>query len=38
MTFGALISLVGGSFSIVFISLSVVMVVAGLIVLTVKIK
>ena len=38
MTFGALISLVGGSFSIVFISLSVAMVIAGLIVLTVKTK
>ena len=38
MSFGALISLFGGSFSIVFISLSVVMVVAGFIVLTVKTK
>ena len=38
MTFGALVSLVGGSFSIVFISLSVVMVIAGLIALTVKTK
>ena len=38
MTFGALITLVGGSFSIVFISLSVAMVIAGLIVLTVKTK
>ena len=38
MTFGALISLAGGSFSIVFISLSVVMVIAGFIVLTVKTK
>lgn len=38
MTFGALISLAGGSFSIVFISLSVVMVVAGFIVLAVKTK
>ncbi len=38
MTFGALISLVGGSFSIVFISLSVVMVIAGFVVLTVKTK
>jgi hypothetical protein len=38
MTFGALISLVGGSFSIVFISLSVVMVLAGVVVLTVKTK
>ncbi|WP_200868674.1 MFS transporter [Bacillus cihuensis] len=38
MTFGALITLFGGSFSIVFISLSVVMVIAGFIVLTVKTK
>ena len=38
MTFGALVSLFGGSFSIVFISLSVVMVIAGLIALTVKTK
>ena len=38
MTFGALISLAGGSFSIVFISLAVVMVIAGVIVLAVKTK
>ena len=38
MTFGALIALAGGSFSIVFISLSVVMVIAGIIVLAVKTK
>ncbi|WP_338472068.1 MFS transporter [Niallia sp. XMNu-256] len=38
VTFGALITLFGGSFSIVFISLSVVMVLAGLIVLTIKTK
>lgn len=38
VTFGALISLFGGSFSIVFISLSVVMVIAGFIVLAVKTK
>lgn len=36
MTFGALVAIAGGSFSIVFISLSVVMVIAGLIALTVK--
>ena len=38
VTFGALVSLAGGSFSIVFISLSVVMVIAGLVALTVKTK
>ena len=38
MTFGALISLFGGSFSIVFITLSIVMVLAGFIVLAVKTK